>query len=110
MEPIKSFLKEIKKFRIPILVGLFPCKSYGVANFFDKHIPGVHVPKEYMEELKKTATIEDKRKKRKKYDEINLEFCLKFIKELKKTTHTSGIHIMAVGYERLVRQIVESIQ
>lgn len=110
MEPIKSFLKEIKKFKIPILVGLFPCKSYGVANFFDKHIPGVHVPKEYMDELKKTSKLEDKRKRKNKYDEINLEFTLEFIKELRKTTHTSGIHIMAVGYERLVKQIVENIQ
>lgn len=109
VEPAKIFLSEMERYKIPVLIGLFPCKSYGIANFFDKNIPGVHVPKDYMEKLKEASNIVDKKRRRKKYDDINLEFFTDLIKELKKTTRAPGIHIMAVGYENLVKLLVESV-
>ena len=107
MEPTKRFLKEMKKFPIPVIVGIFPCKSYGVAKFFDENIPGVSVPGQFLEKLKKIDNIEDKELKKRSIDEVNVDYFTDFIKEIKKTTHASGIHIMAVGYERLVKPLVE---
>lgn len=109
IDPIKIFLEETTHFKIPILVGVFPCKSYGVAKFFDEHIPGVSVPTEFMEKLRKVDEITDKRARKQKIDEVNLIFFTNFIKEIKKTTNASGIHIMAVGYERLVKPLVEKL-
>lgn len=97
----KEFLKEVDKYKCPTLVGIFPLKSYGIADFFDKFIPGVSVPPQLLADMKRAKQDPDKQKRREKYDEINLEFFGPFIKEIKKTTNASGIHVMAVLYERI---------
>jgi methylenetetrahydrofolate reductase (NADPH) len=104
----KKFLKEIEKFNTPTLIGIFPMKNYGIAKFFDQNVPGVSVPKELLEKLKKISKIEDKKVRNEKYDEANLEFFVDFIKELKKTK-AAGCHIMAVRYERLIPKLVEAV-
>lgn len=103
IEEAKNFLKELERFNIPVLLGLFPLKSHGIAWYFDKFIPGVSVPKDLLSSLKK-AEKDNKGNKQGKYaaiDKINIEFFAPFIKEIKKTTKAAGIHVMAVEYERL---------
>ena len=107
IEVAKLFLKEVNHFNIPVLIGIFPMKSYAVANFFDKNIPGVPVPSELLEQLRKAKKM-DKQSRKDKYDEINLELFIPFIQELKKTT-AAGCHIMAVGYERLVPKLYDAV-
>jgi methylenetetrahydrofolate reductase (NADPH) len=103
----KTFLKEVEKYNVPVLVGIFPLKSYGIADFFDKNIPGVHVPSELMGKMRKAKEEPDKEKKSRLYDEVNLEFFSPFIKELRKTTRASGIHVMAVLYERILEPLLK---
>lgn len=103
VDQAKEFLKELEQFNVPVLLGLFPLKSHGIAWYFDNYIPGVSVPKDLLKALKK-AEKENKGNKPAKYaalDKINLEFFEPFIKEIKKTTKAAGIHCMAVQYERL---------
>jgi len=103
VDEAKDFLKDLEQFNVPVLLGVFPLKSYGIAWYFDKFIPGVSVPKDLLKSLK-TAEKENKGNKPAKYaalDKINLEYFEPFIKEIKKTTKAAGIHCMAVEYERL---------
>lgn len=103
VDDAKEFLKELEQFNVPVLLGLFPLKSHGIAWYFDNYIPGVSVPKDLLKALKK-AEKDNKGNKPGKYaaiDKINLEFFEPFIKEIKKTTKAAGIHCMAVEYERL---------
>jgi len=103
IDEAKEFLKELEKYNVPILLGLFPLKNYGIASYFDKYIPGVSVPKYLLSALKKAKKDfkEDKKKRNNKIDQINIDFFEPFIKEIKKTTKARGIHCMAVHYERL---------
>ena len=103
----KQFLKEVDRFNVPILMGIFPMKSYGVAKFFDKNIPGVPVPAELLEKLKKAKSL-NKKVRKQKYDKINLELFIPFIKELRKPS-AAGCHIMAVGSERLVPKLFAAV-
>ena len=103
IDQAKYFLKELERFNVPVLLGLFPLKSHGIAWYFDNYIPGVSVPKDLLAALKK-AEKDNKGNKQGKYaaiDKINIEFFKPFIAEIKKTTKTAGIHCMAVEYERL---------
>jgi methylenetetrahydrofolate reductase (NADPH) len=103
IDEAKDFLKELEGFNVPVLLGVFPLKSYGIAWYFDANIPGVSVPKDLLKALKQ-AEKENKGDKQAKYDaldKINLEFFKPFIQEIKKTTKAVGIHCMAVEYERL---------
>ncbi|MFW9822041.1 MAG: methylenetetrahydrofolate reductase [Candidatus Thorarchaeota archaeon] len=99
----KNFLKELERYPVPVLLGVFPLKSHGIAWYFDNFIPGVSVPKELLKSLKK-AEKDNKGNKQGKYaaiDKINIEFFKPFIDEIKKTTKAAGVHCMAVEYERL---------
>ncbi len=98
----KKFLKETERFNCPTLVGIFPLKSFGIADFFDKYIPGVSVPKDLLASMKKCKEESDKEKRKELYDEVNIEYFSPFIKEIKKTTKAAGIHVMAVLYERIL--------
>lgn len=101
IDEAKSFLKELEKYNVPILLGIFPLKNYGIASYFDQNIPGVSVPKDLLTALKGAKKIEEKKAQNAKIDQINIDFFGPFIKEIKKTTKAAGIHCMAVHYERL---------
>ena len=103
IDDAKDFLKELEQYNVPVLLGLFPLKSHGIAWYFDNYIPGVSVPKDLLKALKK-AEKDNKGNKPGKYaaiDKINIEFFKPFIAEIKKSTKAAGIHCMAVEYERL---------
>ncbi|KKK46469.1 MAG: Bifunctional homocysteine S-methyltransferase/5,10-methylenetetrahydrofolate reductase [Candidatus Lokiarchaeum sp. GC14_75] len=108
IDQAKEFLKELEQFNVPVLLGVFPLKSHGIAWYFDNYIPGVSVPKDLLKSLK-TAEKENKGNKPGKYaaiDKINIEFFKPFIEEIKKTTKAAGIHCMAVEYERLFESLL----
>lgn len=106
-----EFLRMFKSFNTPILVGIFPMKSYGTANFFNAYVPGVAVPKDLMAqfaEVKKGGY--SKLEKREKYDQINLEFFVPFIKELMKSKLCAGCHIMSVHYTSIIPKLLQEVQ
>ena len=107
IDQAKDFLKELEKFNVPVLLGLFPIKNYGIAWYFNEYIPGVSVPKDFLNALKATKKIKDKKEKYAAIDKINLDFFEPFIKEIKKTTKAAGIHCMAVHYERLFEPLLK---
>jgi len=93
-----------------VLIGIFPLRSYGVAEYFDKNVPGVKVPEELLEALKKAKKTPDKKERKQKYNEINLNYFANFIKELKKTTSAAGCHVMSVGYESIIPSLAEMVK
>ncbi|MEM3564881.1 MAG: methylenetetrahydrofolate reductase [Candidatus Jordarchaeaceae archaeon] len=109
MEIAKRFLDAVKHLKVPTLIGICPLKSYKMAKWMDEFCPGIFVPPEILEDLKK---IQDapKEERRQKTDEWNLNFFEGWLKELKKTTSAAGCHIMAVGFEYIVADIVKLVK
>lgn len=106
----KTFINDVERYKCPVLIGIFPMKSYGVAAYFDKYIPGVKVPKELLTALKavKKSDVE-KKEKRKKYEVVNTEFFVPFIKEL-MNTKAAGVHVMAVEWEPYVVKLLKQVK
>lgn len=111
IDEAKEFLKELEKYNVPVLLGLFPLKNYGIAWYFNEYIPGVSVPKDLLSSLKKAKKDykEDKKKRNQVIDKINIGFFEPFIQEIKKTTKAAGIHCMAVHYERLFEPLLKNL-
>ncbi|MFW9970819.1 MAG: methylenetetrahydrofolate reductase [Candidatus Odinarchaeota archaeon] len=107
-----EFLSEVKRYRIPVLLGIFPMKSYGIAKGFDMFVPGVDVPKDILAKWKniKTEFKDDKKEQNRMYDQANYEFFKPFISELKKKGLLAGVHCMAVHYPRIFPKLVEVIK
>jgi len=81
IDDAKDFIKELSRYNCPILLGLFPLKNYGIASYFDKFIPGVSVPEDLLKNLKHVKkNIKDKKERKVKIDEINLEFFVPFVR------------------------------
>ena len=111
IERTLEFLKEINKYKIPVLLGIFPMKSYGIAKGFDMFVPGVEVPKEILAKWKFVKTdISDKKEQKDKYDQLNYEFFKPFITELKSKNLLAGVHCMAVHYTRIFPKLIEVIK
>ncbi|MFX0040901.1 MAG: methylenetetrahydrofolate reductase [Promethearchaeota archaeon] len=106
-----EFLTELKKYKVPVLLGIFPMKSYGIAKGFDMFVPGVDVPKDILAKWKniKTEFKDDKKEQNRMYDQANYEFFKPFISELKKKGLLAGVHCMAVHYPRIFPKLVEVI-
>ena len=107
----EPFLKEIRdKTGVPVLLGIFPMSSYGVAKGFDELVPGVSVPKDLLANFKavKKAGYEKKEKKA-AYRKLNIDFYVPMLKELKKKNLVTGCHIMAVHYATIFPPLLEAL-
>ncbi len=92
----EKFMKRVVHFKVPVLVGVIPLKSAGMAKFMNKNVAGVSVPQAMIDKISKA---EDKTK-------TGIEMCAELIKQLKGTCQ--GVHIMPIGWEKKVPQILEA--
>jgi methylenetetrahydrofolate reductase (NADPH) len=91
-----KFMKRAGKFGVPILAGIIPLKSAGMARFMNKNVSGVFVPDELIEKM---TAAEDK-------TQMGIEIAADLIKELKDMCQ--GVHIMAIGWEKKVPLVLEA--
>jgi len=103
VEQAENFMNAAKGLNIPILLGVAPFKSLAMMEWMVKFVPGIKVPTELQERLKKAK---EKGGKEAVYQE-NIEIFGDMIREIKKSTETAGIHMMAVGFEWIVPKIIE---
>jgi 5,10-methylenetetrahydrofolate reductase len=91
-----KFMKRAGKFGVPILAGIIPLKSAGMARFMNKNVSGVFVPDELIEKM---TTAEDKA-------QMGIEIAADLVRELKGMCQ--GVHIMAIGWEKKVPLVLEA--
>ena len=77
-----------------------------MAAFFQKFVPGIHIPSSLLTQMEIIDRIEDKAERKSKTWKLNVEYFAEFIRELRKTTNAAGCHIMAVGFEDIVKEII----
>jgi 5,10-methylenetetrahydrofolate reductase len=92
----EAFMKEAKKFGVPILVGIVVLRSAAMARFMNKNVAGIHVPDELIAEMDQA---ENKLQK-------GIEIAARLINEMKDMCQ--GTHIMAIGLESKVPAILDA--
>jgi len=103
IELAKKFMELMSYLKVPVLVGIAPFKSIAMMEWMVKFVPGILVPQEIQDRLKKAK---ERGGKEAVYEE-NIEIFGELIKEIKKTTNASGIHIMTIGFEWIVPKIID---
>jgi methylenetetrahydrofolate reductase (NADPH) len=86
--------------KVYILGGVTPLKSAGMAKFMNSKVAGMDVPEPL---IKRMAGVP-----KEKAVEEGINICLETIAELRDIEGVHGIHIMAIEWEEIVAQIVES--
>jgi 5,10-methylenetetrahydrofolate reductase len=99
IEKFKEFMKFARKFPVKVLAGIVVLKSAGMANFMNKNVPGIRVPKELIDEMKAAG--------KEKALDTGLNIAARHIKQLKEEGIADGVHIMAIGMEDKVPIIME---
>jgi methylenetetrahydrofolate reductase (NADPH) len=95
-ELFARFMKRVAGFKVPVLAGIIPLKSAGMAKFMNKNVAGVFVPDDLIERM---ASAEDKVK-------TGIEIAAELIKQLKGMCQ--GVHIMAIGWEKKVPLVLDA--
>ena len=83
--------------QVHILAGVIPIRSAGMARYMRDYVSGVSVPDEIVVRMEEAKTAKEE----------GLRISLEVIEQLKEIPGVHGIHIMAVGWEDAVPEIVE---
>lgn len=92
------------------LLGLTPLKSLKQAEFMNKNVWGVDVPESHLKAMQESfAGLDpDSNKAKQKQQECGLKLAKEFVDQV-KTTPLKGIHLMAIGQETILGDIIKYI-
>src|SRR4030042_2161230 len=100
LELFNHFVEYARQFPIKVLAGVILLTSAQMARFMNKNVAGVNVPQDLIDELAaapKGRAIEK-----------GIEIAGRMIKKFRKEKLCAGVHIMAIGREELVPEIMSA--
>ena len=109
LEQLEGFLEDVEKtgIRVPVMAGIIPLKSAGMARFMNENVPGIAVPEEMLARLD-AAAAEGKEKGIKGLPaKLGMEMAARMIEEIREKKLCPGVHIMAIGAEKNVPAILD---
>jgi 5,10-methylenetetrahydrofolate reductase len=99
---LRRFMQYASQFNVKILAGIIVMASAGMARYMNKNVPGIIVPQAIIDEL---ATAEKGKGLQK-----GIGVAAGLIKTIKEENLCHGVHIMAVGNEGIVPDILEAAE
>ncbi len=100
LENFASFMKYARKLNTKILAGIVLLSSARMAKYMTENVPGIFVPQDLIDELSNTPKEERLAK--------GVEIAGRTIATLKKEALCDGVHIMAIGREEVVPDILKA--
>ena len=103
VESLKRFLDAVDKaqIRVPIMAGIIPLKSAGMAKFMNANVPGIAVPQSQIDALAQAKERGDSSVR------LGMDMAAELIAQIKEENLCAGVHIMAIGAEKNVPSILE---
>ncbi len=98
LDSLKRFMDFARKFDVRILAGIVLLISARMAKYMNDNVPGIFVPQSLIDEMASAPKGEALKK--------GIEIAGRMIKQIKKEGITDGVHIMAIGREEIVPQIL----
>jgi len=98
LENFAKFMKSARQFPVKILAGIVLLTSARMAKYMTENVPGIFVPQNLIDELAAAP----------KGEAINkgIEISGRMIAALKEDSICDGVHVMAIGREELVPDIL----
>ena len=96
---LREFMAKVRELgvdqKVFILVGVGPLRTAKAAEWMRTNVPGVSIPDEIIDRMKRGGKGEGKR------------LCVEIIQQIREIQGVAGVHIMAYRQEELVPEIVE---
>ncbi|MFC1896489.1 methylenetetrahydrofolate reductase [Thermodesulfobacteriota bacterium] len=100
LDRFAEFMEYARQFPVKILAGIILLTSAGMARFMNKNVAGVFVPKDLIDEM--ASAPKGGAVKR------GIEIAGRMIQRIRAEKMCDGVHIMAIGREELVPEIMAS--
>ena len=94
------FMKHARQFPVKILAGIVLLSSARMARFMTENVPGIFVPQGLIDELASAPKGEALGK--------GIEIAGRMVRALKENSICDGVHIMAIGREEVVPDILSA--
>jgi methylenetetrahydrofolate reductase (NADH) len=100
LDNFKRFMEYAGKFDVKILAGIVLLVSARMAQFMNKNVAGIFVPDQLVGEMESVAK-QDQLKK-------GIDIAGRMIRQIKEQSICHGVHIMAIGKEAVVPDILKA--
>jgi len=102
MDNFQRFMEQAREItagtKVKIMAGLVVLTGLGMAKYMNRAVPGIFVPDSLLEELGNVAKEEQLHK--------GMEIAARHIRFLRENKICDGVHIMAIGKEEIVPEII----
>jgi methylenetetrahydrofolate reductase (NADPH) len=88
------FMRKVSKYNIPIIAGIVLLKSAKMAVYMNDNVAGIYVPDQLIKQIGQAADTQQE----------SIEIAAGLIRGLKNICQ--GVHIMPIGWERLVPDVI----
>jgi 5,10-methylenetetrahydrofolate reductase len=100
LDNFQRFMEFARKFKVKILAGIILLVSARMAKFMNNNVPGVFVPQTLIDELAGAPKGTALKK--------GIEIAGSMIRQIKEEEICDGVHIMAIGKEEVVPDILSA--
>jgi 5,10-methylenetetrahydrofolate reductase len=100
LDNFKQFMEYARKFDVKILAGVILLTSHRMAIYMNKNVPGVFVPQNLIDEMEAAPKGTKVAK--------GIEIAGRMVRQLKEEEVCDGVHIMAIGKEEVVPDILDA--
>jgi 5,10-methylenetetrahydrofolate reductase len=100
LDNFKRFMDFAKRFSTKILAGIVLLVSARMAKYMNENVPGIFVPQALIDELSKAPKGEALK--------VGIEIAARMVRTLKEEKICDGVHIMAIGKEEVVPDILNA--
>jgi methylenetetrahydrofolate reductase (NADPH) len=98
LENFRKFMEYARKFRVKVLAGIVLLVSARMAKYMNENVPGIFVPQDLIDEMAAAPKGEAL--------STGIGIAGRMIAELKRDSVCDGVHIMAIGKEEVVPDIL----
>ena len=98
LDSLDRFMKVAREYPVKILAGIVLLVSARMAKYMTENVPGIFVPGDLIEELEKAPKGSALQK--------GIEIAGRLVATIKKESICDGVHIMAIGKEEVVPDIL----
>ena len=98
LDRFRKFMEYARRFPVKVLAGLVVLVSAGMARYMNANVPGIFVPEELIKEMASAPKGKGLQK--------GIEIAGRMIRTLKEERICDGVHIMAIGREEIVPDIL----
>jgi len=100
LDNFAKFMQHARRFSVKVLAGIVLLTSARMATYMTQNVPGIFVPQNLVDELAAAPKGEALNK--------GIEIAGRMIATLKKDSICDGVHVMAIGREELVPDILSA--